>query len=172
MELAPRAITAFPLGGIGILPQCPTKTNSNNDTLNRVIALWPNTRLGDGRLEIGDDLVLVRSDPALSADRSVRAVPLRVGLLNRRGWVAYLRGETLFVKRFTPQSGLPHADAATNVAAALSDHFIELETIAPLVKLAPGQSATHREIWEVYHVVASADLAETICEVAATIDLG
>ncbi len=54
------------------------------------------------------------------------------------------------VKRFAPHADQPHPDFNCNAEVYCNAQFIELETLAPLVKLAPGQAVTHDETWEFY----------------------
>jgi hypothetical protein len=64
--------------------------------------------------------------------------------------MGYLRSDVLFVKRFRPEIGLAHPDFNCNAEVYCNDRFIELETLAPMVQLEPGQSVSHCETWEVY----------------------
>ena len=91
VEMAPWAVTQLALGGTAILPQ---GGGPEPDALlpNRRLVLWPYTSWQDPRLQLADDFIRLMAE---AADRA-----LKVGYLNRRGWLAYLRGQTLFVKRF------------------------------------------------------------------------
>jgi hypothetical protein len=140
VELAPWAITQLPLGGVGILPQQVGPLDGVGLLPNRQLVLWPYSRWSDPRLELAEDYLLLRGDPLLP--------PCKVGYLNRLGWVAYLRNGVLFRKRFVPQPALPHADFGCNAEFYVCDTFIEMETIAPLARLEPGQVAEHTETWE------------------------
>jgi len=57
----------FNLGGTVILPQPLGDTDSNGLPDIRLIALWPYTRIGDPRLIIRDDFILIRASPGLAA---------------------------------------------------------------------------------------------------------
>ncbi len=140
VEYAPWALSMFRLGGVVILPQPQAEAKSLQP--NRHLALWPYTRLDNSRLQLGDDFILVSAGPD--------AVPLKLGEYNTHGWVAYWLEGTLAVKRFSvaPLAGYP--DGGCNVEIYCKDRFVELETLGPLAKLAPGQTATHQEIWEFY----------------------
>ena len=94
------------------------------------------------RLCLGDQHILIESRPQPSA--------FKVGYMNRRGWIAYLRQGILFVKRFEPQGDQPHADMGCNVEVYCNGRFVEPEMLAPLSRLEPGQSVTHVERWELY----------------------
>ncbi len=142
VELAPWAISQLALGGVAILPQPRGPIDSHSLRPNRQLVLWPYTTLTDPRLELYDDYWLVHGRPLRP--------PCKVGYLNRYGWVAYLRNGLLLIKRFRPHEDLPHPDSGCNVEVHCSDTCLEMETLAPLSNLAPGQSATHVEQWEFF----------------------
>ena len=109
---------------------------------NRRLVLWPYTHWGDPRLEINDDYVLVHAHP--------NPDPCKIGSLNVCGWAGYLTGSVLMVKRFEPQPDLPHPDLGCNVEVYCNDQYMELETLAPIRHLQPGQEAVYPETWEFY----------------------
>jgi hypothetical protein len=142
VELAPWGITMLPLGGLAILPQQRGPLDAAALLPNRHLVLWPYTRWQDPRLQLADDVVAIRADPLLP--------PCKVGYLNRRGWVAYLNQGVLFVKRFSPRPEERHADFGCNAEFYCNDQFLEMESLAPLARLEPGQSVEHVETWELY----------------------
>ena len=141
IECAPWAITQMRLGGVAILPQPADKVDADGLLPNRRLALWPYTRWGDSRLSVNDDLILVHARAELP--------PMKIGYENRHGWIGYLREGVFFRKRFEPRIDQPHPDFGSNAEVYCNDQFIELETVAPLSRLEPGQSVTHVETWEV-----------------------
>ena len=144
IELAPWPITVLPLGGVALLPQQKGPLGGNENLPNRALVLWPYSSVTDSRLELGDELVLVRAAAAQA--------PFKVGYLNRAGWAAYLHRGVLFCKHFDPQTERAHADLNSNVEVYCNDRLLELETQAPLSRLEPGAEATHEERWELHRV--------------------
>ncbi len=143
VELAPWAITQLQMGGVAVLPQQIAPLDPDGLLPNRCLALWSYTRLQDSRLHLRDDgYVLVEAQPQSQA--------CKVGYMNRRGWLGYLRQGVFFVKRFEPRPDRPHADFDCNAEVYCKDRFIELETLGPLSRLEPGQCVTHDETWELY----------------------
>ena len=63
------------------------------------------------------------------------------------------------MKRFDPQLDLLHPDFNTNAHLYCNQRFIELETLAPLSVLEPGESSVHVETWEIYR---ADDVPQTI----------
>jgi hypothetical protein len=146
VELAPWAITILPPGGIALLPQQKGPIGENEYLPNRTLVLWPYSSVSDPRLELGDELVLVRANAAPS--------PFKIGHLNRAGWAAYLFGGVLFCKHFDPRAECVHADLNSNVEVYCNDRLLELETLAPLSILEPDAEATLEERWELHQVGA------------------
>ncbi len=139
VELAPWAITQLPLGGVAVLPQ---PTGDTGLLPNRCLVLWPYSHWGDERLHLGDGVIRIVARPL--------AEPFKLGYLSEAGWLAYLRAGILFCKRFALSADSPYPDRNCNVEVYCNDRVIELETLAPLVRLEPGQSTEHVEEWEVY----------------------
>jgi hypothetical protein len=158
LTLAPWALTQMRLGGWAILPLPSQPMDSGGFLPNRNLSLWPYTRLGDPRLHLRDDAVLLQAQPALP--------PCKIGALNRAGWLGYLNEGVLFRKRFTPQPAEPHPDFGCNSELFCNDLFLELETIGPLRQLAPGQSAQHIEEWEVFTGLATPRSVDEVAEIA------
>lgn len=146
VEFAPWALTMLRLGGVAIFPQPVGNTDEAGLLSNRQLVIWPYTQLGDPRLHLRDDFVLVHATPDLP--------PIKFGYLNPHGWMAYWLDNVLFVKRFDVQTNMPHVDHGCNAESYCNDEFIELETLGPLVKLEPGQFVTHTETWELYTELA------------------
>jgi len=163
VELAPWAITILPLGGVALLPQQRGPIGESEVLPNRALVLWPYSSVSDPRLELGDELVLVRASAAPS--------PFKVGYLNRAGWAAYLRGGVLFCKHFDPQAEFAHADLNSNVEVYCNDRLLELETQAPLSRLEPGAEATHEERWELHRVGDVDPSAEGLSALAGELGL-
>jgi hypothetical protein len=93
--------------------------------------------------------------------------PFKVGFPNPRGWLAYWLGGTLFVKRAAFDAQATYYDFGSSSECYCNDQFLELETLAPISKMAPGESATHTETWELYADVdfpADEDVVQGIVE--------
>ncbi len=140
IELAPWALTMFRLNGTVILPQ--PIGDPNGLLHNRMLAIWPYTRITDPRLALRDDFIIIRAAPSLP--------PLKIGYYNPDAWLAYWLDGVLFRKTFTFQAGVPYPDGGCNTEIYCSDQSIELEALGHLRKLAPGETATFTETWELF----------------------
>ena len=151
IELAPWAITMLPLGGQAIVPQ--HRATEHEVLPDRHVVAWPYMRWDDARLNIDDDMIVVKAQ----ADEQ----PCKIGCLST-GWIGYLRNNVFFVKQFDPKLNQLHPDRDCNVEVYSNHRFVEIETLAPLVQLAPRQTAEHIETWHVLEVKAVATPAELV----------
>jgi hypothetical protein len=142
IELAPWALTQFRLGGTVILPMPVGNTDPAGLLHNRQISLWPYTRINDSRVKWDDKFVSFKADAMLP--------PFKVGYFNPHGWLAYWLDGVLFRKTFDALAGSPYPDNNCNAEMYCGNQFVELESLAPLKMLHPGDSTTHTETWDVF----------------------
>jgi hypothetical protein len=163
VEHAPWAITILPLGSVAMLPQQRGPIGESDSLPNRSLNFWPYGSITDPRLELRDDLVLVRAEPSSS--------PFKIGYLDRAGWVAaYLPGGTFLCKKFDVRPASRYPDFGSNVEVYCDAHVLELETLAPLARLEPGDEAWYEECWEIHRVGEIEPGAERL--LALTVELG
>jgi len=138
IEFAPWGITVLEGGGTTVLPLEP---QAPEDSLlpDRSLQLWPYTSPGDDRLEFGDEHVLLTQE----TDRDA----LKIGTSGGEGWAAYVNDGRAFRKDFTHHSGETYPDRGSAVEAYTDDTIMELETLAPLSTVEPGNSVSHTETW-------------------------
>jgi hypothetical protein len=143
IELAPWALTIMRPGGEVIIPQEPFGPHPDFLLPARPLVLWHYTDLTDSRLTLGRKFIRLRVD-----DRRARAQ--KIGLLNKQGWVAYRAGTELFVKRFGYEEGAAYPDYNCNAEVFTAGAFVEVESLAPLGRLGPGEVAEHVELWGLF----------------------
>ncbi|MCE9645312.1 MAG: hypothetical protein K8S20_04875 [Chloroflexi bacterium] len=141
VKLAPWAISQFRLGGTVILPMPVENVDSQGLLHNRQFSFWPYAHINDPRFQMNDRFAFL--------DAKALLPPFKMGYFNRHGWMAYWMDGTLFRKSFDIQADLPHPDNNCNAEVYCNDQFVELESLAPLVKLIPGGAVTHTEIWDI-----------------------
>jgi hypothetical protein len=151
VELAPWAITIMRYGGMTILPQEPFRSHDEYLLPARPMTLWHYTDLSDPRWTFGKNFIRLQTDDTLDA-------PQKVGIANKQGWAGYWRNETLFLKRVQYQKDARYPDYGCNVETFTAGAFVELETLGPLERLEPGQSAVHHELWSLH---ANVDLGSS-----------
>jgi hypothetical protein len=140
IEAAPWALTIMNGGGVAIFPQEPFRAWADYLLPARPLVLWHYTDLTDPRWNLGQRYIRLRSDEQ-------HPEPQKIGLLNKQGWAAYLRGETLFVKRAAYVEGATYPDYNCNFETYTAGTFIEVESLGPIKRLEPDESADHTERW-------------------------
>ncbi len=143
VEVAPWALTIMRGGGVAILPQEPFRPHSEYLLPARPLVLWHYTNLSDPRWRVGQKFISLKSDPDLSE-------PQKIGVANKQGWAAYYLPDALFVKRFAYVEGATYPDYGSNNEVFTAGSFIEVESLAPLARLAPGEWAEHVEHWYLF----------------------
>jgi hypothetical protein len=147
-RLAPWPITVMAPGGIEIIP-LPTKKPHPGSAKNartpedfgpnQTMVLWPYFDFKDPRWTLGSRYLRLRQD---------KRGPTKLGLAHRLGWVGYLNGGTLFVKRFGYEAGKPYPDRGCNFETFTNEDMLEIESLGPLIHLAPGAKVEMVEEWE------------------------
>jgi hypothetical protein len=143
IEISPWAITAMRAGGTAYFPQEPYKSWNEALLPARPLVLWHYTDLRDPRWAIGGKLVQLKNDAA-------RKDPQKIGMLNKQGWAAYAWKDLLFMKKFPYQENETYPDYGCNNETYTAGNLIEVESLGPVRKLAPGGSVEHEEFWTLY----------------------
>jgi hypothetical protein len=150
-DLAVWALTVMAPGGVEIIPMptskphpgSPKNAKSAEDfAADRLMAFWPYFDFQDPRWHFGSKYITLR--------QSTEKGPTKIGMAHRVGWMGYLNGGTLFVKRFKREEGQHYPDRGCNLETFTNEDMLEMESLAPLVRLAPGKSAEHTEQWELF----------------------
>ncbi len=141
-EVAPWALSAMAPGGEALVPLPPKIPHPERLTPNQLWTLWGYTDLSDPRWSFAPRHVLLRQDPARG--------PTKIGLAHREGWAAYRVGGAVFVKQFERVANARYPDGGVNLELFANESLLEMESLGPLTRLAPGQSVRHRERWSLH----------------------
>jgi hypothetical protein len=158
VELAPWLITQLRLGGIVIAPMPVGNSDPHGLLPNRQFSFWPYTRIHDPRLHWDDDFVLLEARPGLPA--------FKIGYFNPHGWLAYWIDGILFRKIFNVFPGVPHPDGNCNAEIYCNDRFVELESLAPLIPIAPGEQIQAKETWEFHNRIEQSGLENVMARIS------
>lgn len=142
VTMAPWALSIMAPGGVAVIPQ-GRDTTRNPFAPDRSLVMWPYCSMGDYRLSLEDDFILLRQDPAAKS-------PIKIGYFARDGWIAYVNKGFALVKSietFEPGE-VEHPDNGCNLESYSCADFCEIETLAPLYELASGESCEHEEVWQ------------------------
>lgn len=142
VELSVWALSVMAQGGTGIIPQVKRETGLLG---NRILALWPYSRMNDERVAWGEDYILIR--------QANGPTPFKLGTNNENGWAAYYNNDSLFLKYYTHHAQAAYPDFGVSFEAYVNDHFMELETLGELALLQPGSTAVHTEAWNLFQNV-------------------
>jgi hypothetical protein len=143
VRLALWALSVMAPGGTAVIGLPPRGSHPKDLLPNQSIVLWPYTDLGDARLKFGTRSILLSQDPQATK-------PEKFGLLNPEGWAAYAIGGCLFIKRFPCRPRRTYPDMGCNTEFFTNADMLEVESLGPLVKLAPGKKVEHVEDWRLY----------------------
>ena len=138
--LAPWALTVMAPGATCVLPLPRKIAHTDRLTHNQEWSIWGYTDFADGRWTLGSRYVLFRQDR--------RRGPAKLGVAHREGWAACQIGEFALVKRFAWVEGAIYPDGGVNFETFSNERMLEVETLAPITTLKPGQSVTHTEVWK------------------------
>jgi hypothetical protein len=142
IELAPWAISVMGQGGRAIFPQEDFKAHGETLLPARRMVLWPYDDMADPRYTWGRKYIQLRQDPASHATQ-------KIGMLNTKGWAAYVLGTDVFLKRYPYE---PESYTDTNI--------LEVETLGPLTRIEPGAYVEHLESWLLAHTDCGTSDAE------------
>jgi len=138
IELAAWALSVMAPGGKQIVPQV---TRDTGLLPNRMMSLWPYTKLNDHRVYWGEKYITIQQDPN-------EKTAFKIGLPNEDGWAAYINHGHMFVKKFNHYMDAIYPDyTASSYETYTIDFMMEMESLSPLELLAPGDTIEHEETW-------------------------
>ncbi|MDB6024841.1 MAG: hypothetical protein JWM68_1064 [Verrucomicrobiales bacterium] len=78
--------------------------------------------------------------------------PTQIGADSRDGWIAYVRGDLLFVKYFQVFPKADYTDDANTIEIFFNEQVAELQLLSPEVALKPKQNYSFPEKWTLIHL--------------------
>lgn len=160
IELSAWALTVMAQGGQCIIP-FPRHDDPAGLLPTHGVILWPYTDCTDPRLKLGRWYATLRQDP-----RAQR--PMKIGVVRAcEEWMAHLRDDVLFVKRYDFAAGASYPDYGCPVETYTNDEMLEVETLGPLTTLDTGEELQHVERWYLLHVDKPVSTEEDIETVIA-----
>ena len=76
--------------------------------------------------------------------------PQKIGSFNRETFGAYSLGNELFIKRNRADPSKSYPDMGASFEMFTNPEVLELETLGPLTRLAPGETLEHIERWSLH----------------------
>jgi len=155
VELSLWALSVMAPGGKEIIPQ---PTGGNMLLPNRMLSLWPYTKLNDPRVYWGEKYIMLKQDTSLT-------YPFKIGLPNVDGWAAYVNNGHMFVKRYQHIKDAVYPDfSASSYETYTINWMLEMESLSPLIVLKPEESIEHTETWTLYDNVKTPENEKEIEE--------
>ncbi|WP_442602868.1 hypothetical protein [Paenibacillus sp. KN14-4R] len=137
IELAPWAITVMSTDGTAIIPQTTRETGF---LPNRIVSLWPYSKMDDQRVTWGEKFILVQQQPTANSS-------FKLGTNNEAGWAAYYKNDSLFVKYHKHDITATYPDHGVSFECYTNEIILEMETLGALQKLQPQEACEHQERW-------------------------
>jgi hypothetical protein len=153
VEVSAWAMSVMAPGGVAIAGFPPRGEHPRALQPTNPLVMWAYTDFSDPRWMFCRKYLLLRQDPAMPE-------PLKTGLFNPRTWAAYMLGSDLFLKQAQADPSLPYPDFGCSLEMFTNADMLELETLGPLVKLAPGAWTEHTEHWSLHRGVSASDERE------------
>ncbi len=140
VRVAPWALSVMPLGGRAVMPLPERRPHSESLLPAGSLVCWSYTDLGDPRWSFAPTGVMLDGIPGRP--------PQKIGTFVEAGWLAYWQPAATFIKRFEVAAGADYPDLGCSAELFTNAHFLEVESLGPLVWLEPGASVEHVETWE------------------------
>ena len=137
VTLAPWCLTVLAPGGYEIVAQPTVDTGLLG---NRLLALWPYTKLTDPRVTWGDRYIALRQDKN-NTDK------FKYGINSEHGVSMYFKDGDMFVKKFTPVENGNYPDGGMSFETFTNELFLEMETLGEIAEIEPNQTVEHKESW-------------------------
>lgn len=142
VETACWALTMLRPGGYGVLPLLPKGSHAAGDLLPAYsLVPWTYTDLSLDGWDLHRDYFGI-DVPAFDTSQ-------KLGLTDYPGWSAYHIDGATFVKHAAVIAGASYPDRGSPFETFTNGQMIELETLGPITRLAPGESVQHVEHWTI-----------------------
>jgi hypothetical protein len=153
LEFSAWALTMMAPGGVAVAGFPPRGHHPQNLEATNPLVMWAYTNLADHRWKFTRKYLTLRQDPSDSE-------PQKIGSSNPDTWVAYLLNGEAFIKRTKPDLSKPYPDFGCSFETFTNQDFLEVETLGPLTKLAPGQTVELVEGWGLFRNVKGPELTD------------
>jgi hypothetical protein len=157
VELSPWGLTVMAQGGVGFTGFPPRGKHPEVLPPTNPLVMWAYTDFSDKRWTFTKKYLALRQDPKA-------AEPQKVGHFNSDTWGAYLLGSELFIKRSQADPSKTYPDFGCSYETFTNADFLEIETLGPMTKLAPGASVGHVERWSLHKNVRIPSLTDAVLD--------
>ncbi|RLG82415.1 MAG: hypothetical protein DRO40_07700 [Thermoprotei archaeon] len=145
LEYSCWALTVMRRNGYAIIPVKAKCVDKPCLKPNRLIALWPYTKLNDPRLRFFEKYVVIKQDPSIK-DK------LKIGVRSEKSWLGYYIEGLLFIKTSTFHEDRTYPDYGVNLEVYTDSRILEIETLSPLERVLPMKELVHVEKWKLVNI--------------------
>lgn len=142
LEFAAWALSMMSPGGMGITGFPPRGKHPEVLAPTNPLVMFAFSDLSDPRWKFTQKYLTLRYD----AQRG----PTKIGHFNRKTWGAYVKGGEMFVKRYDADPSKTYPDFGASYETFTNTQFLEIETLGPVEKVAPGKTIEHVEHWTLH----------------------
>jgi hypothetical protein len=153
LEFSPWVLTMMAPGGLAVTGFPPRGKHPVNLEATNPLVMWAYTDLADKRWTFTKKYLILRQDPG-------KAEPQKLGLFNSRTWGAYLLNGEAFLKQTSSDPTKTYPDFGCSFETFTNNEFLEMETLGPMTKVAPGHSAEQTEKWSLHRNVKVTELTD------------
>jgi hypothetical protein len=153
LEFSPWVLTQMAQGGMAIAGFPPRGKHPINLEVTNPLAMWAYTNLADNRWKFTKKYLTLRQEPN-NHDAQ------KLGTFNADTWGAYLLNNEAFIKRTKSDPAKTYPDFGCSFETFTNDEFLELETLGPFGKVAPGQTVQQTEQWGLFRNVKLSEISD------------
>ena len=153
VEFSPWVLTMMEQGGTAITGFPPRGTHPQNLEATNPLVMWAYTDLGDPRWKFTKRYLTLRQDPDNAAAQ-------KLGTFNPDTWAAYVLNGEAFLKRSQADPAKTYPDFGCSFETFTNSDFLEIETLGPLARVAPGQTVEQNERWMLFRDVQLKELTD------------
>jgi hypothetical protein len=153
LEYSVWAMSMMAQGGVAITGFPPRGKHPIDLAATNPLVMWAYTDLSDPRWKLTKKYLTLRQSPNVAEAQ-------KLGLFNPKTWVAYVLNGEVFVKQTDSDPAKTYPDFGCAFETFTNNEFLEIETLSPLTKVQPDQTAGHVEHWSLHRGIRLADFTD------------
>jgi hypothetical protein len=153
LEFSPWVLTMMAQGGMAITGFPPRGKHPAHLEVTNPLAMWAYTDLTDKRWKFTRKYLTLQQDPNNSNAQ-------KLGTFNVDTWGAYLLNGEAFIKRTKSDATKTYPDFGCSFETFTNNEFLEIETLGPFGRVAPGQTVEQSERWGLFRNVKIAEVSD------------
>jgi len=153
LEYSAWALTMMAPGGVAISGFPPRGKHPANLEATNPLVMWAYTDLADKRWTFTKKYLALRQD-------SNNSEAQKLGMFNPHTWGAYVLNGEVFIKQAAGDAHANYPDFGCTFETFTNSEFLEMETLSPLKKAAPGETVEQTERWSLHKNVQLTELTD------------